>query len=160
MTRLAKRVMDVPATFISLVDGDRDFYLSQAGMPEPLAIARELGGRTFCHYTLGSESALALDDTAGTPVFQDVPTVRSLGVRAYLGIPMRSATGHNIGSFCAIDVEPRQWSDHDIEILTELSRSAVREIELRSQLRSAIERERQTDCRRWAEGLVPRHAGA
>lgn len=139
MTRLAATIMGVPASFISLVDADRDFYKSHTGMPEPLATERELRGRTFCHFTLRSGQPLALDDVAEMPVYQDVPTVRTLGVRAYLGVPMRTAGGHNIGSFCAIDTQPRHWSEQDITILTELAHSAMREIELRMALR-ALER--------------------
>ena len=75
MTRLAATIIGVPASFISLVDADRDFYKSHTGMPEPLATERELRGRTFCHFTLRSGQPLALDDVAEMPVYQDVPTV-------------------------------------------------------------------------------------
>jgi len=135
MTRLAATIMGVPVSFISLVEDRRDFYKSQYGMPEPLASERQLGGRTFCHYTLHSDAPLALDDVIGLPVFADVPTVRSLGIRSYLGVPMRAADGHNVGSFCAIDVKPRHWSEQDVNILSELAHSAMREIELRRTLR-------------------------
>ncbi len=60
------------------------------------------------------------------PAFRDVPTVQSLGVRAYAGIPLITDDGQAIGSFCAIDFEPRQWSPLDVEILTELAASAQR----------------------------------
>jgi len=135
MTRLAAMIMGVPASFISLVDETRDFYKSQFGMPEPLASERQLAGRTFCHYTLHSDAPLALDDVAGLPVFEDVPTVRRFGIRSYLGVPLRTAEGHNVGSFCAVDVKPHHWSDQDINVLSELAHSAMREIELRRALR-------------------------
>ncbi len=137
MTRLAAKIIGVPASFISLVDEDRDFYKSSVGFPEPLARARQLHGRTFCHYVLLSEGPLALGDVAASPGYRDIPTVEILGVRAYLGVPLRTADGHTIGSFCAIDVRPREWSDLEVEILTELAHSVMREIQLRGAVREA-----------------------
>lgn len=136
-TRIAARLMGVPATFISLVDADRDFYKSCFGFAEPLSITRELHGRTFCHYALVSEGPLVIDDTLANPVFRDVPTVTSLGVRAYLGVPMRTREGFAVGSFCAIDFAPRAWSAEDVELLTTLAAAAMREVELRIALRES-----------------------
>ena len=107
MTRLAAKIIGAPASFISLVDAYRDFYKSSVGLPEPLATDRQLAGRTLCHFGLQSERPLVLNDVMALPGFRDVPTVQSLGVRAYLGVPLRTAAGQAIGSFCAIDVQPR-----------------------------------------------------
>ena len=131
LTRLAVRLVGVPVAFVSLVDADRDFYKSQCGFGEPLSTLRELQGTTFCHYAIASEGALVIPDTRADPVFREVPTVESLGVAAYAGIPIRDAFGHALGSFCAIDFQPRSWTAGDIEVLSELAHSAEREIELR-----------------------------
>ena len=140
MTRLAAKIIGAPASFISLVDADRDFYKSSVGFPEPLATERQLAGRTFCHFALLSERPLVLDDVTALPGFRDVPTVKSLGVRAYLGVPLRTAAGQAIGSFCAIDIQPRVWSEQDVETLTELAFSVMREINLRAAVRDAESR--------------------
>lgn len=137
MTRLAVKVLGVSAAFISLVDENRDFYKSACGFGEPLASARELRGLTFCHFAIESAGPLVINDTRADPVFRSVPTVESLGIRAYVGIPLVDAQGFALGSFCAIDVEPRQWTDTDVEVLVELAESARREIDLRGQLRLA-----------------------
>ena len=130
LTREAASALGVPATFISLVDRTRDFYKSQHGFAEPLSAVRELEGRTFCHYTLMSESPLAIEDAARDPVYREVPTVATLGVRAYLGIPL-VVDERVIGSFCAIDYEPRRWSADDIALMVALARQAMREIDTR-----------------------------
>jgi signal transduction histidine kinase len=137
LTRLAAKLIGVPATFISLVDQNRDFYKSCFGFGEPLATTRQLEGRTFCHHAIVSSGPLLINDTMADPVFREVPTVQSLGVRAYAGIPLITDEGHAIGSFCAIDFAPRAWSALDVEILTELAASAMREIKLRSAVRDA-----------------------
>ncbi|WP_345785207.1 GAF domain-containing protein [Roseisolibacter sp. H3M3-2] len=100
----------MPAAFVSLVDADRDFYKSACGFGEPLASARALTGLTFCHYTVARTTPLVIPDTAADPVYRDVPTVRTLGVAAYVGVPLLVG-GQAVGAFCAIDVRPRAWTD-------------------------------------------------
>lgn len=131
LTRLAAKVTRAPVTFISLVDAERDFYKSSFGFGEPLATERQLSGVTFCHYTVGSYNPVVIPDVRADPEFSRVPTVESLGVAAYLGVPLIDADGHPIGSFCAIDFEPHAWSDTDVEVVRELAESTMREIGLR-----------------------------
>jgi signal transduction histidine kinase len=131
MTRLAVKLLNVPAAFISLVDDNRDFYKSVAGFGEPLQSDRQLTGRTFCHYAIQSSAPLVIDDAGAHPVYRDVPTVQSLGVGAYVGVPLVMDDGQAIGSFCAIDNKARRWTPVEVEALTELAASAKREIELR-----------------------------
>ena len=131
LTRLAAKLTDAPVAFVTLVDRDRDFYKSSYGFDEPLASERQLEGRTLCHYAIVTEVPLVLDDVTQELVFRDVPIVQSLGVRAYIGIPLVTEGGQVIGSFCAVDFKPKQWSERDIDILTDLARSTMREIDLR-----------------------------
>jgi GAF domain-containing protein len=130
LTRLAVRLVGVPGAFVSLVDVDRDFYLSVCGAGEALESRRELEGPTFCHFTVYRAEPLIIDDTAADPVYAQVPTVRSLGVAAYVGIPL-IVDGQPVGAFCAIDTRPHRWTGSEIDVLRELAVSAQREVELR-----------------------------
>jgi len=134
LTRLATMLLEVPATFVSLVDAERDFYKSAVGFDEPLASERELKGRTFCHVALLSPRPLLLDDVLALPGLAAVPTVRTLGVRAYAGVPLVTPDGQILGSFCAVDMQPRQWTERDVAVLTELAHATLREITLRQAL--------------------------
>lgn len=134
LTRLATMLLEVPATFVSLVDAERDFYKSAVGFDEPLASERELKGRTFCHVALLSPRPLLLDDVLALPGLATVPTVRTLGVRAYAGVPLVTPDGQILGSFCAVDMQPRQWTERDVAVLTELAHATLREITLRQAL--------------------------
>lgn len=122
-------LLKVPATFVALVDAYRDFYLSHYGFGEPLASTRELTGQTFCHFTVSGGKPLVIPDTRADAVYRNVPTVESLGVAAYLGIPLRLKTGAVIGSFCVIDNVPRAWTDEDIERVEELAAMVLEAIE-------------------------------
>jgi PAS domain S-box-containing protein len=139
LTRLAVRLLNVPATFLSLVDEERDFYLAATGFGEPLASARELAGRTFCHFTVAGatpEHPLVIPDTGADPLYSGVPTVQTLGVAAYVGVPLM-LDGHAVGAFCAIDTAPHAWTEAEVEVLRELAASAQREMELRRALARA-----------------------
>lgn len=131
LTRIGARLLDVPATFISLVDDRRDFYLSNCGFGEPLASERQLTGQTFCHFTIEGEVPLVIPDTRANPVYRDVPTVESLGVAAYLGAPLVLLSGEVIGAFCAIDQVPRAWTESQIQSAVDIASLVVSEIELR-----------------------------
>lgn len=130
ITRTAASLLKVPAAFVALVDSHRDFYLSHFGFGEPLAAKRELTGQTFCHFTVSGGRTLVIPDTRADPVYRNVPTVESLGIAAYLGVPLRLGTGPVIGSFCVIDTQPHAWSASEIELVEELAKMAVREIEI------------------------------
>jgi GAF domain-containing protein len=137
LTKLASRLLNAPAAFVALVDEARDFYKSAHGFTEPLASARQLTGLTFCHYAVAGSEPLVIPDTRAHPVYSQVPAVELLGVAAYLGIPLVTAGGQAVGSFCVIDFEPHEWGPSDVDIMRELGGSASREIELRLALRAA-----------------------
>ena len=129
LTRRAARALRAPAAFVSLVSEDIDFYKSSFGFAEPLASTRMLSGPTFCHYALLAGEVLVLDDARKYEGFRDVPTIHSLGVVAYVGIPLMSSDGFALGAFCVIDFKPRDWSEREIGALKRLASGAGREIE-------------------------------
>jgi len=122
LSRIALEVVGADAAFVSLVDEDADHYIGAAGFPEPLASTRRLEGETFCHFTLVSDGVLLIEDARVHPVLSKVPTVQSLGVVAYAGVPLRASDGHLLGAFCVVDIKPRQWSDSEVSLLIALAR--------------------------------------
>ena len=144
VTTMARKLLRVPATFVSVVETDFDVYISHDGLPEPLATTRRLEGATFCHLAIASAGPLVIPDTHAHALYRRIPTVDSLGVAAYLGVPLRLPSGDAFGAFCAIDTEPRDWSATDVEVLVELAEAAEREIALRGRL-AVAESEALTD---------------
>jgi PAS domain S-box-containing protein len=148
LTRIARTLLEVPAAFISLVDEERDFYLSHSGFGEPLSFTRQLTGETFCHYAMVSQGPLVIEDTRAQPIYRKMPTVESLGVAAYVGVPLRLPSGVILGSFCVIDMKPRRWTEREVHVLEELAATTITEIELR---RSAAEAARARSAAELAE---------
>ena len=125
LTALGARLVGAPVAFLSLVDANRDFYVSHHGFDGPLATERVLTGRTFCHHILGRRDPLVIEDAELDPTFAAIPTVASMGVRAYLGIPLIDEAGHSLGAFCAIDFAPRKWSADDVALFEELASGPI-----------------------------------
>jgi formate hydrogenlyase transcriptional activator len=130
LTRLAATVLGVPVALVSLVAGDRQFFKSQCGLPEPLASARQ-GPLThsFCKHAVGSREPLVVADARGDPLFKNYPD--AIGVVAYAGIPLITSEGHALGTFCVVDWRPHDWTEAEIGILRVLAASTMSEIELR-----------------------------
>jgi serine phosphatase RsbU (regulator of sigma subunit) len=136
LTRLARKVLGVPVALVSLVDADRQYFKSAAGLQEPWATTRETPlSHSFCQHVVLREAPLVVTDAPADALVCDNGAITDLGVIAYAGIPLKTAEGHVLGSFCAIDSRPREWSDHDLGVLSDLAAIAQTEIELRRRAR-------------------------
>jgi PAS domain S-box-containing protein len=147
IARLAARAVRAPAAFASLVDETCDRYLAAFGLPEPLASTRVLAGPTLCHHTVAiatSAQPLVIADTSADARWRDVPSVRTLGVAAYMGVPLLW-NGEAIGALCAIDVVPRAWSDDDVAALRDAAATMQHELELRALARTAGDAQRRVE---------------
>jgi signal transduction histidine kinase len=131
LTRLAARMLGVPVSLVSLVDKDRQFFKSHVGVPERLPLGRQTPlTHSFCQHAVLSGEPVIVADAREHPTLKDNPAV-ALGVIAYAGIPLVTNDGLVLGSFCAIDTQPHEWTPEQIEILRDLSAAAMTEIELR-----------------------------
>ena len=141
LTKLASKILGVPVTLVSLVDDQRQFFKSQVGLPEPWASARETPlSHSFCQHVVASQRPLIIADARTHPDLSGNSAVGDLGVVAYAGVPLTTPEGHTLGSFCAIDAKPREWTADEIEILTELGASVMTEIYLKYTAREARQR--------------------
>ena len=142
LTRLAARVLDAPIALVSLVDDERQFFKSCVGLPEPLASLRQTPlSHSFCKQAVVSGQPLLVNDARQDPLFSDNPSVREFAVIAYAGIPLTTADGAVIGSFCVIDHKPRRWTDADVANLADLAASVATEIDLTRSLKALSESE-------------------
>lgn len=125
LTGMSARLLGVPIALVSLVDGGRQFFKSQIGLPEPWASSRETPlTHSFCQWVVSDHGILTVSDAREHPVLSSNRALHELGVVAYAGVPMTATSGDPIGAFCAIDTKPRSWSDDDVALLQDLSRVA------------------------------------
>jgi PAS domain S-box-containing protein len=131
LTRLATRLVKAPVALVSLVDSDRQVFVSAVGLEEPWASRGQTPlTHSFCQYVVTDKAPLVITDARTDGRLCGNLAIPDLNVIAYAGFPLRSPDGHVLGSFCAIDGRPRQWSDEEIEILEDLAANAESEIAL------------------------------
>jgi PAS domain S-box len=144
LTTLATRLLGVPIALVSLVDDDRQFFVSCPGMGEPWATARETPlSHSFCQYVVATGEPLVVEDARDIDFLRSNRAIPELGVIAYAGVPLRLSTGEVLGSFCAIENEPRAWTAAELESLKTLADAAMAELDLRETSRLLAERESQ-----------------
>lgn len=144
LTTLATRLLGVPIALVSLVDDDRQFFVSCPGVGEPWATARETPlSHSFCQYVVATGEPLVVEDSRDIDFLRSNLAIRDLNVIAYAGVPLRLSTGEVLGSFCAIENEPRVWTEAELESLKTLADAAMAEIDLRETSRLLAEREAQ-----------------
>jgi nitrogen-specific signal transduction histidine kinase len=132
LTRLASKLLKTPISFVTLLEKDRDFVKSHYGLPTPLSQSREITAHpSFCQHIVDSGQPLVLEDARDSEIFKYFPSVQHLGVVAYAGIPLITQQGYVLGTCCVVDYKKRIWTDDELEILLELSKSVLTEIELR-----------------------------
>lgn len=135
VTGFATRLMGAPVSLMSLVDEDRQFFKSAAGLPDHLSSVRETPlSHSFCQHVVNSAQPLVIENAASHPLVKDNLAVRDLGVAAYLGVPLTTPDGMTLGALCAIDTKPHAWSDDDIQRMTELAGIVMNEIALRDEI--------------------------
>lgn len=135
LARLASQIAKTPVAAVSLLDGERQYFLSQVGLPEPAASQREIPlSHSFCQHLVATQEPLIIEDARQHPLVYDNPAIESMGVIAYAGLPLCADDGTVLGSICVVDWQPRSWAHEEIAVLSELAISTMEEIKLRSQL--------------------------
>ena len=128
IVELASLIFAVPISAISLVEKHRQWFLCQRGL-EASETPRE---QAFCAHAIAGDAVMVVPDALEDPRFQSNPLVTDPPhIRFYAGAPLSTPDGHNLGTLCVIDRQPRQPSDQQLRQLTLLSELVMREIELR-----------------------------
>lgn len=125
LTRLAKRMFDVPIALVSLVDENRQWFKSCVGL-DVSETARDI---SFCGHAILGNEIFIIDDATKDPRFADNPlVVNDPHIQFYAGCPLRYLDGSMLGTLCIIDTKPRNLDQDDLEALKDLAEMAEREL--------------------------------
>ncbi len=125
---LASHLLKTPYAFVTIVDDTQSFWKACIGVDGNGA---EKPGRqnpveeSFCQYVIGLDEALFIDDARCDPRTDTNPSLATMGVVAWAGVPLRDRTGEILGTVCAVDTEPRSWTADDRRVLSDLGEIAA-----------------------------------
>ncbi len=134
-TQTAARFLETPICILGLMTQDRQWIksavgLSKVGLMNELAVSRQVRrSESYCTYVVDTHQVLAIEDTATNPTFAKSIMFQHYGIRAYLGAPLVTTSGHCLGTLAVMDLVPRTFTAKDIEFLTMMARWALSEIE-------------------------------
>ena len=145
LTFLAAELLEAQIALLTLVDAERQVFLSAFGLPEPLRSTRQTPvGYSICQGALTTGRPLIVDDVGRHPALADNPAAIDLGMTSYVGVPLVTGGGHAVGCLCVMDSVPRDWADDGLAFLATLADITMDEIRLHFHERLAVHR------REWA----------
>jgi len=135
ITAIAANLFSAPISIISLVDHDRIWFKSHHGL-EVEQVERSPG---LCASAIFHSQPWLLTDAKTDIRSLTNPLVAGdFGLRFYLGIPLRTHDGFNLGTLCVIDHTPRTVTDQQTADLTGLASIVMDQMELRLSARRAV----------------------
>lgn len=134
---LARRLLGVPVALVSTVTDAEQIFSGKTG----ITLSSTPLSHSLCQFVVRDNTALALPDTHANAAVCDHPAVRDLNIRAYLGVPFVAPDGTPLGSVCALDTVPHDWSGDDLITLRDLAAIVNTEIALRLEVIERTERE-------------------
>ncbi|WP_101760541.1 sensor domain-containing diguanylate cyclase [Oceanicoccus sp. KOV_DT_Chl] len=118
ITRMAKRLFDVPIALVSLVDENRQWFKSCVGL-DASETPRDI---SFCGHAILGDDIFYIPNTLEDERFADNPLVTGPpDIRFYAGSPLTAPNGEKLGTLCIIDTQPKQMSDEDLLSLKDLA---------------------------------------
>jgi diguanylate cyclase (GGDEF)-like protein len=128
ITQLVQAVLAAPICTIALIDSDRQWFKSCIGLRSH-ETGRDIA---FCSHTIQHREPLHVTDALLDPRFASNSLVTGDPfIRSYLGVPLSTPDGYNVGSLCVIDTVPRTYTPAQIDILKNFAALVVDELELR-----------------------------
>ena len=129
ITRLVRSIFGVSMSTVTLIDGHRQWFKSQQGMPNN-ETAR---GPALCNAAIDYSRPLIVPDTLQDKRFLDNQFVTGAPfIRFYAGVQLRSPEGHAIGTLCAMHDKPMTFDNTQLAILADLAKTVTSELELRT----------------------------
>jgi diguanylate cyclase (GGDEF)-like protein len=118
VTRLARHLFQVPMALVTLIDANRQWFKSTAGLD-----ARETPRDTsFCAHAIHDDNIMVVPNALADSRFADNPNVTGEPhVRFYAGCPLKAPNGARLGTLCIVDRQARALSAEDLAALRDLA---------------------------------------
>lgn len=131
----AADLLAMPVSAISVVDDDRIWFRARHGLDIDQT-SRDPG---LCASAILHSNPLLLPNTLNDSRARSNPLVTANpGIRFYLGIPLRTRDGFNVGTLCVMDRKPGTATDRQIASLSNLASIAMNHLELGESARRLV----------------------
>jgi diguanylate cyclase (GGDEF)-like protein len=125
VTRMAKRLFNVPIALVSIIDENRQWFKSSMGL-DATETPRDI---SFCGHAILDSEVFIVRDTLQDVRFADNPLVTAApSIRFYAGCPLRAINGQRLGTLCIIDNKPRDFPPSDALALQDFAAIVEREL--------------------------------
>ncbi|ROS75259.1 SpoIIE family protein phosphatase [Cellulomonas sp. PhB143] len=132
--RLVQRQLGVPTALVSLVMDDEQVFPGALGLPDEIQRSRRTPlSHSFCQYAVADDAPLVVNDARTHDLVRDNGAVLDLDVIAYAGYPIHDLRGRAVGALCAIEPEPRVWTEEELAALADLAEACTAELRLRAE---------------------------
>jgi sigma-B regulation protein RsbU (phosphoserine phosphatase) len=136
LAALAAKLFDVPIGIVSIVDSDRIWFKAHHGLDLD-EIGRDPG---LCASVIMSEDTRVVTDaTTDLRTLANPLVAGDFGLRFYVGHPLTTHDGYNLGTICVIDKEPREATAEQTRMLRDLAGLVVQQLEVRLEVRRVVE---------------------
>ena len=122
LTALAAKISGNDISLVNLIDSFTQWTVSNHG----LDIDQMKREESICQYTISGDDHFEISDMSLDERSKDFFYVGSpLNLRHYLGIPLKTKDGYNIGALCVLDANAKKLSAEKIELLKLLASEVV-----------------------------------
>ena len=148
LTRLAAHLLGAPISLLTLVDSDREFFVSSFGLDDRARLDRDNPiENSLCQQVVASGRPLIVADFSADPDLKNHPAATALGIQAYAAMPLVTADRWAVGTLSVIDFVPRDWTDDQLANLDMLACICMDEIRF-----SCLDRQSELNSR-WGTGI-------
>lgn len=119
---LAAKIAGTEISLVNLIDSVTQWTVSNYGYD----IIQMPRNESVCQYTISTNHPLEIMDLSADERFKDRPYVNGpLNLKYYMGIPLTTAEGYNIGALCVVDSELKSLSEEQKGLLKIVANEVV-----------------------------------
>lgn len=125
ITRVARRALRVPVAAVTLLSSEKQWFKSVAGW----SVSELPVESSLCTRTLDRMELTVIQDTQVDSQFANHPlVVEHPRIRFYAGCPLVDTAQLPLGTFCIMDVKPRELAHRDMECFLDLAKMTQSEV--------------------------------
>lgn len=133
LTSLAAHVTGTEISLLNLIDMYTQWTVSGYGFPAGQT-PRE---NSVCQYTILEQNHFEVKDLQHDQRFQDLPGIQDgPKMRYYMGVPLRTPAGHNIGVLCVMDSHEKSLTPDQIAVLHTIASEIVKRLLIQKQVQN------------------------